>query len=130
MKRVILIVMDSLGVGEMPDAENYGDSGANTLGHIKEKYEKLYIPNLIDMGLGNIDGVDIGDKAEKASGDFGKAMEKSIGKDTITGHWEITGVLTKVPFKTFKKFPDSFIKNFEKKSGSELWEITRHREPK
>lgn len=117
VKRVILIVMDSLGVGEMPDAENYGDSGANTLGHIKEKYEKLYIPNLVDMGLGNIEGVDIGDKAEKASGDFGKAMEKSIGKDTITGHWEITGVLTKVPFKTFKKFPDSFIKNFEKEIG-------------
>lgn len=119
MSRVILIVLDSVGIGELPDAAAYNDSGANTLGHIFEKYPSIKIPNLINAGLGNINlenGIPpVGDP----SSSFGKATEVSAGKDTTTGHWEITGVILEKPFPTFTEngFPSSFIQAFEQKIG-------------
>lgn len=119
-KRVILIVLDSLGIGEMPDAEKYGDKGSNTLGHIVKTLPDIKIPNLKALGIGNIDGIDYIEKNENATGSCGRASELSSGKDTITGHWEIAGLLTEVPFQTFPDgFPDDFMKAFEKRIGRE-----------
>lgn len=121
MSKVILMVTDSMGVGALPDAANYGDIGANTLGHILENSE-IAIPNLTKLGIGNIQGVEWRKLAVKEPmGAFGKMAEKSMGKDTITGHWEIAGILTETPFKTYPDgFPESFIKDFEKAIGTEV----------
>lgn len=121
MSKVILMVTDSMGVGALPDAANYGDIGANTLGHILENSE-IAIPNLTKLGIGNIQGVEWQKLAVKEPmGAFGKMAEKSMGKDTITGHWEIAGILTETPFKTYPDgFPESFIKDFEKAIGTEV----------
>lgn len=122
IKRVTLIVMDSLGVGELPDSENYGDKGADTLGHIAREYPALSIPNLRKLGFGNIQGAAGGAFAVSApSGSFGKLREISKGKDTITGHWEIAGLYTEVPFKTYPEgFPGEFIGKFEEAIGREV----------
>lgn len=124
MKRVILMVLDSLGVGEMSDAESYGDKGAFTLGHIVERMPTLELPNLREMGLFNIDGLNIKAKnflpIEKPTGVYGKLREMSKGKDTITGHWEIGGLLTETPFKTYPDgFPKEFMDKFESAIGVE-----------
>ena len=151
-KRAILIILDSMGVGDLADAANYGDAGSDTFGHIaqwfrahqgepSEKYggenpasvpgfaesknvPEFRIPELSRLGLGNIEGLD------KASGEFavdapegayGKLRELSRGKDTITGHWEICGIETPTPFKTYPDgFPEEFIKAFEEKIGVEV----------
>lgn len=121
MKRVTLIVLDSLGIGELPDAKSYGDSGANTLGHIVDKMESFNIPNLRKLGFGNIQGA-AGDRlaVENPIGAFGKFKEKSKGKDTITGHWEIAGLYTEIPFKTYPDgFPKNFMKSYEEAIGVE-----------
>ncbi len=119
MKRVTLIVMDSMGIGALPDAEKYGDKGADTFGHIVLKNEKFEIPNLRELGLGNIPGIaEERLKIDEPVGDFGKIKELSTGKDTITGHWEIAGLETKTPFKTYPDgFPQEFMDAFEKKIG-------------
>ena len=110
MKKVILVVTDSLGVGQMPDAADYGDKGCDTFGHIWEKNGGLNIPNLLSLGWGNIDGVLDGKIAvSETKGCFGKLAELSKGKDTTTGHWEIAGLRTDVPFKTY---PNGFPKEF------------------
>ncbi len=116
--------MDSLGVGEMSDAASFGDSGADTFGHIAERMGKNFsIPNLKRLGFGNIDGICGGSgefAVENPAGAFGKSSEKSVGKDTITGHWEICGIETPTPFKTYPDgFPKEFIKAFEKEIGTE-----------
>lgn len=119
MKKIILVVTDSLGVGELPDAEKYGDKGADTFGHIVEKCGGLKIPNLLKLGMGNIDGV-CGGRLAKAEpvGCFGKMAELSKGKDTTTGHWELAGLRTDVPFKTYPDgFPKEFMETFEKEIG-------------
>lgn len=122
MKRATIIVMDSLGIGELPDAENYGDKGANTFGHIAENVPGLAIPNLARLGFGNIAGAAGGKFAVDApEGAFGKMSEVSKGKDTITGHWEISGLETKTPFKTYPEgFPKEFIKAYEEAIGVEV----------
>ena len=122
MKRATIIVMDSLGIGELPDAENYGDKGANTFGHIAENVPELAIPNLARLGFGNIAGAAGGKFAVDApEGAFGKISEVSKGKDTITGHWEISGLETKTPFKTYPEgFPKEFIKAYEEAIGVEV----------
>lgn len=122
IKRVTLMVMDSLGVGELPDAQRYGDKGADTLGHIAREYPSMSIPNLKKLGFGNIQGAAGGAFADTApSGSFGKLREISRGKDTITGHWEIAGLCTEVPFKTYPDgFPKEFIETFEKAIGREV----------
>ena len=118
VKRVILIVLDSVGIGALPDAKAYGDEGSNTLGHIAAKVSNLHIPHLIQLGLGNIDEKNALIKTAKPIGAYGKAAEVSSGKDTTTGHWEIAGSVLSVPFPTFVDgFPESFIAAFEKAIG-------------
>jgi phosphopentomutase len=116
--RVILIILDSVGIGYLPDAHLYGDEGSNTLGHIALNYPSLNIPNLIGLGLGNIDPHNKLQKTDSPKGAFGKAMEKSAGKDTTTGHWEIAGTILDKPFPTFSEgFPASFMADFEAAIG-------------
>jgi len=121
VKRVTLIVLDSLGIGQLPDAENYGDKGADTLGHIVSGYPQFSIPNLQKLGFGNIQDAAGGAYAvSEPAGSFGKLKELSKGKDTITGHWEIAGLRTDVPFKTYPDgFPAEFISQFEEAIGRE-----------
>ena len=117
MKRVVLIVLDSVGVGEMPDAQMYGDKGSHTLDHTFEACNGLNIPNLKKLGLGNIEGVKALGKEESVIGAFGKSSEKSIGKDTVTGHWEIGGVILDKPLNTYPNgFSDKIINDFKKKA--------------
>ncbi len=117
--RVILIVLDSVGIGYLPDAHLYGDEGSNTLGHIVEKYPAMHIPNMISLGLGNIDPSNLLPKVENPLAAYGKAMEQSAGKDTTTGHWEIAGTILEKPFPTFLDgFPTSFMADFEAAIGS------------
>ncbi len=115
MKRVFLIVLDSLGVGELPDANLFNDEGSNTLNSIRaSKYFKAN--NLIDLGLFNIDGVEGGISSPKAS--YAKLKEKSMGKDTTVGHWEIAGVISKKPLPTYPNgFPSEIISEFERLTG-------------
>ena len=123
VKRVILMVMDSLGVGALPDAEKYGDKGADTLGHIADRMgDGFKIPELSKLGFGNIEAAAGGRfRTEKPEGSYCRLMEKSAGKDTITGHWEIAGIETKIPFKTYPDgFPKEFIAEFEKEIGREV----------
>jgi len=120
VKRVILIVLDSVGIGELPDAAKYGDVGSNTLGHIAEQYPDLQIPNLVKLGLGNIDLSNKLAKTDSPTAAFGKAAEVSSGKDTTTGHWEISGIILEKPFPTFTEngFPQEFIGRFEQAIGT------------
>jgi phosphopentomutase len=118
MKRVTIIVIDSLGIGALPDAEDYGDAGADTLLHILEATPGLAIPNLLSLGLCNIRGAAGGRRASKSPrGAYARLTEASKGKDTITGHWEIAGLFTEVPFKTRERFPDDFMREFERRIG-------------
>jgi len=121
MKRAIIIVLDSLGIGEMPDAARYGDEGSNTLGNITRamKDKSWYrLENLTGMGLGHIDGIDYIEKVDDPSASFGRLSEKSKGKDTTTGHWEIAGIVLERPFPTYPDgFPKEVIEAFEKAIG-------------
>ena len=118
-RRVIWIVLDSVGAGEASDSAAFGDCGADTLGHIIERYPDIKIPNMRRLGLGNIDGVSFGDmREEETTGCYGKCSELSNGKDTTTGHWEMIGIYTKVPFPTYPDgFPDYIIDEFIKRTG-------------
>ena len=91
--RATIIVLDSAGIGYMPDAEDFGDKGANTLGNIALTCGGLNLKNMEDLGLGNVDEILGVAKVQEAKGAFGKAAEKAKGKDTTTGHWEIAGVI-------------------------------------
>lgn len=121
MKRAIIIVLDSVGIGELPDAANFGDEGSNTLVNIKKNFPSLSLPNLCSLGLGNIDGDEISilGKVDSPIGCFGKMAESSIGKDTTTGHWEIGGIITKEPFPTFSEngFPAEVMGRLEGETG-------------
>ena len=119
-KRVILIVLDSLGVGYAEDAHLFGDENSNTLGHILEKCSDLKIPNLSKFGILNLPGMSKyhSKNIEYIKGSYGRMKEISVGKDTTTGHWEIAGLETKEPFQTYPDgFPKEFIEAFEKKIG-------------
>lgn len=116
--RVILVVMDSVGIGELPDANQYGDEGSNTIGNICKQMPELHLDNLINLGLGNIEGINIG-RIEKPIGAYGKASEISPGKDTTTGHWEMAGITLKQAFPTYPNaFPKELIEEFEKAVGT------------
>lgn len=121
MKRAIIIVLDSVGIGELPDAATFGDCGSNTLVNIKKKIPSLDLKNLCSLGLGNIQGKDIDllGKTDHPLGAYGKMAEKSIGKDTTTGHWEMAGLITSTPFPTFTKdgFPKELMDSFEAAIG-------------
>lgn len=118
VKRVFLIVLDSFGIGEMPDAEKYGDKGSNTLSAIV-KSEKYNTPCLQKMGLFNIEGVqDLNMATKSAIGSFARLAEASNGKDTTIGHWEISGIISEKPLPTFPDgFPNDFLEEFSKKVG-------------
>ena len=116
MKRAILIVMDSLGVGELPDADLYGDIGSHTLDNTYKSCGGLKIDNLENLGFGNIEGVKYLNKIEKPIGAYGKLAERSRGKDTVTGHWEIAGVILDTPLNTYPNgFSDDIINEFLEK---------------
>ena len=116
MKRIFLIVLDSFGIGGLPDSESFGDVGVNTLASC-QKSKKLQIPNMIKAGLGNIQGVEGLPKAAPM-GAYGRMAEKSMGKDTTTGHWELAGVISEHPLPTYPKgFPDEVLKPFMEATG-------------
>jgi phosphopentomutase len=121
-KRVFLIVLDSVGIGEMPDAEHFGDKGAHTLGHIAEKMNGLQLPNLQKLGLGNIEKVQGVESVEHPQAVYGRMKEASVGKDTMTGHWEIMGLRIDTPFRTFTEtgFPDELIQDLEQRTGRKV----------
>lgn len=120
-KKVILIVTDSLGVGAMPDAAEYGDAGADTFGHIWQHCGRIDMPNLLRIGWGNMPEVSFHDLAiYDPEANVGKCAEASRGKDTTTGHWEIAGLPTDVPFKTYPNgFPQDFMEAYQKAIGIE-----------
>ena len=116
--RVIWIVLDSFGVGSLPDAKAYGDDGANTLLHIAENAKGFSLPNMEAFGLGNIAAAPGVAATDQPRGAWGKARERSAGKDTTAGHWEMAGVITPEKFPTFPNgFPADFLKAFERAIG-------------
>ena len=118
-KRIITIVTDSVGIGHSPEAERFGDMGANTLGHIEEAVGPLQIPNLRKLGIGKI--ADITPQQDTVVGAFGRMHEQSTGKDTTSGHWEMMGHPVKVPFPTFYDgFPKDLMDTFTKETGYEF----------
>ncbi|MDF2556711.1 MAG: deoB [Bacillales bacterium] len=121
-KRIFLTVIDSVGIGEMPDSDKFGDVGANTLLHISEKMPGgLQLPNMAKMGLSNILQLNGVPKAENPTAYYTKMSEASNGKDTMTGHWEIMGLHIDTPFKTFLNgFDDALIKELEERSGRKI----------
>ncbi len=120
-KRVFLIVIDSLGIGEMSDSYEYGDVGADTLGNIAKSL-KLKIPNLRKLGIANLHKLECVEEVESPSAYYMRLNEKSVGKDTMTGHWEMMGLNTKTPFKTFTEngFPKELISELENKFGRKI----------
>ncbi|MDO4322127.1 MAG: phosphopentomutase [Lachnospiraceae bacterium] len=120
--RVFVIVVDSLGAGQMHDSENFGDVGVNTLGHISESVDTFEIPNLRRIGLANLCSLKQVEPVERPLGYYTKMNERSLGKDTMTGHWEIMGLETKKPFNTFSEhgFPLELIKELEERTGHKV----------
>ncbi|MEG2935615.1 MAG: phosphopentomutase [Clostridium sp.] len=117
-RKVVLVVLDSVGIGELPDAKQYGDEGSNTLGNIAKNVPGFSIPNLEELGIGNIEGVEDLIQCENPAGIFGRCSELSNGKDTITGHWEMAGVILEQPLKTYPEgFPKEIMDEFEEKIG-------------
>ncbi|WP_439116422.1 phosphopentomutase [Paenibacillus antri] len=116
--KICMIVLDSVGIGELPDAARFGDAGAHTLGHIAERVPSLSLPHLREIGLGNIADIPGIPPVESPKGCYGKMAETSVGKDTMTGHWELMGLNVTIPFQTFPNgFPDKLIDAFEKETG-------------
>ena len=138
--RALVLVLDSVGIGGAPDAANYGDEGANTLGHILEQRPGLQLPNLESLGLGELVGRDFEspvsptlsaalrvepknhstqqlDGVSPYRASYGRMQERSAGKDTTTGHWEIAGVILEEPFATFERFPDELVGAIERDAG-------------
>ncbi len=117
MKRIFILVLDSLGIGAMPDAQTFGDMGVNTLCACTQS-KKLHIPNLIRAGLGNIDGVNCIPKVSAPIAAHGRLTEASAGKDTTIGHWEIAGIVSEDPLPTYPKgFPEEILAPFQKAVG-------------
>ncbi|MFE5427186.1 phosphopentomutase [Peribacillus simplex] len=117
-KRIFVIVMDSVGIGEAPDADLFGDKGADTLGHIAERMNGLNMPTLAKLGLGNIREIKGIDKAQQPLAYYTKMKEASTGKDTMTGHWEIMGLNISTPFRVFPDgFPELLVNDLEAKMG-------------
>ena len=118
IQRVAVIVLDSVGCGNAPDAPEYGDVGANTLGNIARAIDGLNLPNLGQMGLGNLVEIVGTPPTTSASGVYGRLTEVSAGKDTTTGHWELAGVILRQPFPTYPHgFPPELIAAFESRIG-------------
>ena len=118
-KRIFLIVLDSLGIGEMPDAASYGDEGTNTFQHIWQTQKGLNIPNLLSLGMGKLTEIS---PEQHVKGTCLRLLESSTGKDTMTGHWEMMGIHTREPFQTFSQhgFPDDLIHELENRFGHQI----------
>ncbi|MDD6302761.1 MAG: phosphopentomutase [Bacillales bacterium] len=121
-KRIFLIVCDSLGIGEMADSDKFNDKGTNTFVHISQSCNGLKIPNLNKLGIGDLDDIIGTNKVEHKSSYVLKCNELSNGKDTMTGHWEMMGIYTTKPFKTFTEsgFPEALIKELEDRCGRKI----------
>lgn len=121
-RRVFLIVVDSLGVGGAKDAADYGDLGSDTLGHISDCVEQFSIPNLQRLGMANLHPLRQVEPAQRPIGYYGRMNERSRGKDTMTGHWELMGLKTEKPFITFTEtgFPPELIEELEKRTGHKV----------
>jgi phosphopentomutase len=120
-RKAILLVLDGVGIGELPDAADYGDEGSNTLVNMAKAVGGLNLPNLQRMGLGNIEQIEGIPPAEKPIACYGKMREVSAGKDTTTGHWEIAGIIREKPFPTYPNgFPPEIIEAFEKAIGRKV----------
>lgn len=120
-KKAVLIVVDSCGVGALPDAKDFGDEGVNTISNLSKATGGVNLPNMEKMGLGNITDIEGVSKTDNAIGYYGKSMEKSKAKDTTTGHWEIAGLISKKPFNTYPNgFPQKTIEAIEKMSGRKI----------
>lgn len=118
MKRAILVVLDSVGVGELQDAKSYGDEGSHTLDHVYKACNGLEIKELEKLGLGNIECVNEPKKCSKPVGAYGRCKEASKGKDTVTGHWEIAGVILEKPLNTYPEgFSEEIIEEFKKRAN-------------
>ena len=118
-KRVCIIVLDSVGIGAMPDAAHFGDAGSDTVGHLIQKFGDLSIDNLLALGLAHIDGVSFAERQPaKVMGSYGRAAERFPGKDTTGGHWEIAGLPLDNPFPLYPNgFPAELLRLVEKKTG-------------
>ncbi|MER1956228.1 MAG: phosphopentomutase [Solibacillus sp.] len=120
-KKIHVIVMDSVGIGEAPDAAKFGDVGSHTLGHIAEKMNGLNMPNMADLGLSNIRELQGIEKSEAPKAYYGIMQEASVGKDTMTGHWEIMGLHIDTPFKVYPEgFPQELITKLEEAIGRKV----------
>ena len=118
INRVFLIVLDSLGIGELPDAAEFGDVGSNTLRSITPYCQ---VPNLEKLGLFNIDGIDFGTPVQSPKAAYGRLSEKSRGKDTTVGHWELCGLISDEPLPTYPDgFPAELISRFEEACGHKV----------
>lgn len=120
--RIFTIVIDSLGIGAMDDSKEYGDVGVDTLGHIAQSVETLNIPNLQKLGLANLHSIKHVDSVEKPLAHFMKMKEASVGKDTMTGHWEMMGLKIETPFQTFTDtgFPQELLDELTEKTGHKI----------
>lgn len=121
-KRIFVIVLDSCGIGAMKDSAEYGDNGVDTLGHIDDHMPEFHIPNLMSLGIDRLHALKHADKVENVMGYRARLNETSIGKDTMTGHWEMMGLHVKKPFQTFTEtgFPDDLIKELEKRTDHKI----------
>jgi len=121
-KRIFVIVIDSLGIGAMPDAAEYGDAGADTLGHIASYRHGIDMPDLVRLGIANLHPVEGAEPAKNPAGAYMVMREASHGKDTMTGHWEMMGLKVTTPFKTFTEngFPEELIEELEKRTGRKI----------
>lgn len=121
-KRIFVVVIDSLGIGAMDNAAEYGDEGSNTLGHIDGVVDHLDLPNLEKLGLGNLCSLSHVKPVAQPMGYYGKLNEASVGKDTMTGHWEMMGLYITKPFQTFTEtgFPKELLEELEKRTGHKI----------
>ncbi|MFJ8518233.1 phosphopentomutase [Lysinibacillus xylanilyticus] len=120
-EKIHVVVLDSVGIGEAPDAANFGDVGSHTLGHIAEKMNGLTMPHMESFGLANIEPLQGMQATDKPKAYYGKMQEASVGKDTMTGHWEIMGLNIDKPFKVYPEgFPAELIAELEKRTGRKV----------
>jgi phosphopentomutase len=120
-QRICIVVLDSVGIGELPDALKFGDEGAHTLGHIAEVVPGFELPNLQRLGLGCIAPLKNIPPAVKPAAYYGKMAEVSVGKDTMTGHWELMGLKVEIPFQTYPNgFPPALVEQFERETGRKV----------
>ncbi|HID06150.1 MAG TPA: phosphopentomutase, partial [Armatimonadetes bacterium] len=121
IKRIVLIILDGVGIGELPDAHLFNDEGSNTLKHICDAVEWLSLPNLQRLGLGNIEPLMRVPPVNEPAASFGKMAELSMSKDTLVGHWELAGLITPKPFPTYPHgFPRHVIEKFERAIGRKV----------